>query len=81
MPAINFGSSRVTVGHARDQIPFPTSRPGTPSVGGRTGETSNHPTTHVEACMEMSRDAGSIPAASTDSDVTLPHASPVFLHW
>jgi hypothetical protein len=48
---------------------LPTSRFSTPSVGGYNGEGVNHPTTHVEACMEMSRDAGSIPAASTQADL------------
>ncbi len=39
--------------------------PGTSSVRGRRARRVNHPTTHVEAPMEISRDAGSIPAAST----------------
>ncbi len=48
---------------------LPTSCFFTPSVGGPSGEGVNHPTTHVEAYMEMSRDAGSIPAASTKADL------------
>ena len=44
---------------------FPAGCFETPSVGARTARRVNDPTTHVEAAMEISRDAGSIPAAST----------------
>ena len=46
---------------------------------GLKGEGGNHPTTHVEACTEMSRDAGSIPAASIRSRLVTNRYKSAFL--
>ena len=43
--------------------------PRTLSAGGGQANSGNKPTTHVEALVEMLRDAGSIPAASTPSSL------------